>query len=176
MNSEEMFRGFSIAAGNDRFGEHIQVDGQPNDCKVSAQDTQGAMSVFELTGAMWSGPRHLHHDQDEWIYIMEGELQFEVGDKRFRAGPGESVFVPRKISHGWAPVSGEPKIIDVYQPAGKIEEFYRELGKYNRKPYVHEVLPFDEFRQFFRDHGMDLTGPPLLGKWKVENGRILQIS
>ena len=24
-------------------------------------------------------PRHLHHDQDEWIYVIDGEFEFEVG-------------------------------------------------------------------------------------------------
>src|SRR5579859_1146144 len=38
MNSEEMFLGFSVAAGNGRLGERIQVGGEPNDCKVSARD------------------------------------------------------------------------------------------------------------------------------------------
>ena len=90
----------------------------------------------------------------------------------------------------WACVSGKPvlepaqrgvlahgKIINVYQPAGKVEEFFRELGKYNGKPYVHEVLSIDEFRRLFHDHGMELLGPPLLGEWKVEeDGRITQIA
>src|SRR6202795_3028681 len=173
MKNEEMFLGFSVAAGDDRLGEHIKLGGEPNDCKVSAQDTDGAMCVFEFTG-MGGGPRHLHHDQDEWIYVIEGEFDFELGDKRFRVGAGESVFIPRKVPHVWACVSGKPgKIINVYQPAGKVEEFFRELGKYNGKPYVHEVLSIDEFRRLFHDHGMDLLGPPLLGEWKVnEGGRI----
>ncbi|HZE27069.1 MAG TPA: cupin domain-containing protein, partial [Terriglobales bacterium] len=121
---------------------------------------------------------HLHYDQDEWIYVIDGELQFEVGDKRFRVGAGESVFIPRKVPHVWACVSGKPgKIINVYQPAGKMEEFFRELGKYNGKLYVHEALSIDEFRRLFHDHGMDLLGPPLLGKWKVEeDGRITRIA
>src|ERR1700724_2631558 len=63
MKSEEMFVGFSVAAGKDRFGEHIKIGGEPNDCKVSARDTNGAMCVFEITGAS-CGPRHLHYDQD----------------------------------------------------------------------------------------------------------------
>jgi DNA-binding transcriptional MerR regulator len=177
MKTEEMFMGFSVAAGKDRFGETIRVGGEPNDCKVSAQDTHGAMCVFELTGGIWSGPRHFHHDQDEWIYILAGDFHFEVGDRKFRAGPGESVFLPRKVPHGWACVSGNPgKVIDVYQPAGKMEEFFREAGKYKGEPYAHEALTFDEFRQLFRDHGMDLAGPPLFGEWKVEGGRIVQIA
>src|SRR5690348_14203914 len=47
MESEEMFLGFSVAVGKDRFGEEIKLGGEPNDCKVSAQDTDGAMCVFE---------------------------------------------------------------------------------------------------------------------------------
>jgi quercetin 2,3-dioxygenase len=177
MKSEEMFLGFSVAAGKDRSGEHIRLGGEPNDCKVSVQDTDGAMCVFEFTGG-GGGPRHLHHDQEEWIYIIDGEFQFEVGEKRYRVGRGESVFIPRKVPHVWACVSGKPgKIINVYQPAGKMEDFFRELGKYHGKPYVHEALSIDEFRQLFHDHGMDLLGPPLLGKWKVEeDGRIREIT
>jgi len=180
MKSEEMFLGFSVAAGDDRCGEHIKLGGpggEPIDCKVAAQDTNGAMCVFEFN-CISGGPGHFHYDQDEWIYVMDGEFQFEVGDKRFRVGTGESVFIPRKVPHVWACVSGKPgKIINVYQPAGKMEEFFRELGKYNGKPYVHEALSIDEFRQLFHDHGMDLLGPPLLGEWKVEkDGRITQIA
>ncbi len=175
MKSEEMFVGFSVDAGKDRFGEHIKLAGEANDCKVSAKDTDGAMCVFEFTGGS-SGPRHLHFEQDEWIYVIDGEFEFDVGDKRFRVGAGESVFIPRKVPHAWACMSGTPgRIINVYQPAGRMEEFVRELGKYNG-PYVHEVVSIDEFRRLFDDHGMDLLGPPLAGKWKVEeDGRITQI-
>src|SRR5687767_6072651 len=35
MKTEEMFTGFSVAAGRDRFGERIELGGEPNDCKVS---------------------------------------------------------------------------------------------------------------------------------------------
>src|SRR5258705_6637928 len=88
MKNEEMFAGFSVAAGKDRFDEHIKLGGEPVDCKVSGKDTDGAMCIFEVT-AGW--PRHLHHDQDEWIYVIDGEVEFEIGKKRFRLGAGESV-------------------------------------------------------------------------------------
>src|SRR3954447_24710399 len=122
METQEMFAGFSVAAGEDRFDERITLGGEPNDCKVSAQDTNGAMCVFEFTGA-GGWPRHLHHEQDEWIYIIDGEFEFHIGDKRMRLGAGESVFLPRKVSHVWACASDKPgKIINTYQPAGKMED------------------------------------------------------
>ena len=42
--------GFSVAAGGDRFGERVKLGGEPNDCKVSGKNTEGAMCVFEFTG------------------------------------------------------------------------------------------------------------------------------
>src|ERR1041384_2532523 len=61
MSPGEMFVGFSVAAGDDRFGEHIILGGpggEPIDCKGSAQDTGRAMSVFEFIGHS-GGPRRI---------------------------------------------------------------------------------------------------------------------
>jgi DNA-binding transcriptional MerR regulator/quercetin dioxygenase-like cupin family protein len=171
MTTEEMFVGFSVAAGKDRFNEHIKLGGpggEPNDCKVSGKDTDGAMCVFEFTGAS-GGPPHLHHDQDEWIYVVEGEFEFHVGNKRFHLSAGESVFMPRKVAHMWGCVSGKPgSIINVYQPAGKMEEFFRELGKPPKdlitaeqmveKTYTEEQVK--SLCRLFEAHGMDLLPPP----------------
>jgi DNA-binding transcriptional MerR regulator/quercetin dioxygenase-like cupin family protein len=171
MTTEEMFVGFSVAAGKDRFDEQIKLGGpggEPNDCKVSVKDTDGGMCVFEFTGAS-GGPPHLHHDQDEWIYIVEGEFEFHVGNKRFHLSAGESVFMPRKVAHMWGRVSGQPgKIINVYQPAGKMEEFFRELGKPPKdlitaeqmvdKTYTEEQVK--SLCRLFEAHGMDLLPPP----------------
>jgi DNA-binding transcriptional MerR regulator/quercetin dioxygenase-like cupin family protein len=169
MNSEQMFAGFTVAAGNDRFDEHLTLGGEPNDCKVSARDTDGAMCVFEFNGkGGW--PRHLHYQQDEWIYIIEGEFDFKVADKRFRAGAGESVFLPRKVSHVWCCVSQKPgKIVNVYLPAGKMEEFFREIARpFKDLPTAEQVVnksyteeQVKSLHRFFDTHGMDLLGPPL---------------
>ena len=35
------------------------------------------MCVFEFTG-MSGGPRHLHHDQDEWVYVVNGEFSLKL--------------------------------------------------------------------------------------------------
>ena len=177
MSSEEMFAGFKLASGEARFNEEVKLRGEPVDCKVSGRDTGGAMCVFEFTGSS-SGPRRLHRDQDEWIYVVGGELMFVVGERQFRASAGESVFVPRQTARAWVSANGRPaRIVDVYQPAGQMEEFFREVRKYNGGPPIHEVLSFDEFRGLFREHGMEVVGPPLGGEknWKVESGRIVQV-
>jgi DNA-binding transcriptional MerR regulator/quercetin dioxygenase-like cupin family protein len=170
MKTEELFQGFSVAAGDDRFGEHIKLGGpkgEPVDCKLSSQDTAGEMCIFELSSdAGW--PQHLHKDQDEWIYVIAGEIEVQIDKQQFRVGPGESVFIPRNVAHLWGNLSGQPgKVINVYQPAGKMEEFFRELGKYDGNPAFHEALSVAEMQQFFETYGMELLGPPL--GWQ-ENG------
>ena len=173
MKTEEMFEGFSVAAGQARFGEQVKLGGEPIDCKVSGRDTDGAMCIFEFTGH-GGGPRHFHYQQDEWLYILEGEFDFEVGGKRFKAGAGECVYIPRKVKHAWgSPNPG--KVINAYQPAGKIEQFFREVGKSSGKPAIHEALSLQEMHDLFEAHGMDLCGPPIQGQFRVEDGRIIQV-
>ena len=167
MKTDEMFAGFSVPAGGDRLGEHIKLGGEPVDCKLSARDTDGAMSIFEFTSG-W--PRHLHREQDEWIYVVDGEFEFVVGAEQFRLGAGESVFLPREVAHVWGPVGGKPgKVINVYQPACKMEEFFREIGNLKNLPTREDVLNetyTDEqvtaLRRVFDAHGMDLLGPGLI--------------
>ncbi len=176
MNSDEMFAGFRVASGEARFNEAVKIGGEPNDCKVSSRDTEGAMCVFEFAGSS-SGPRRVHRDQDEWIYVIAGELILDVAGRQFRAGAGESVFIPRQTSFAWASTTGGPaRILDVYQPAGRIEDFFREVGKYNNGTPIHEALSFDDFCRLFNEHGMKVTGPPIVGDWKVEDGRMILMS
>jgi mannose-6-phosphate isomerase-like protein (cupin superfamily) len=165
MKSEEMFVGFNVAAGDDRFDEHLKLGGYPVDCKVSAKDTDGAMCIFEFTTG-W--PCHLHHEQDEWIYVVDGDLELVVGEKRFRAGAGESIFIPRKVAHVWGPVGDEScKIINIYQPAGKIEEFLREVGNLKNLPTREDVInktytdeQISTLRRLFGAYDMELLPPP----------------
>lgn len=165
MKSEEMFVGFSVAAGGDRFDEHLELGGQPVDCKVSAKDTGGTMCIFEFTTG-W--PCHLHHEQDEWVYVVDGDLELQAGDKRFRAGAGESIFIPRKVPHIWGPAGDEPcRIINIYQPAGKIEEFLREVGNMRDLPTREDVVnktytdeQISSLDRLFSAYAMELRAPP----------------
>ncbi len=174
MTNEEMFVGFRVAAGRDRFDAQISLGEEPIHCKLSGRDTGGTLSVFEFAGTH-IGPRHLHEEQDEWVYVISGSFDFEVGARKFRAAEGESVFLPRKVAHVWISATDPPgRTIVVHQPAGRMEEFFREVGKFDDPP-IHEALSFDEFCRLFQQHGMQLVGPPPEG-WAVEDGRIVRLA
>jgi len=74
----------------------------------------------------------------------------------FGVRPCESVFAPRKIAHIWASVSDKPaKMMIVFQPASKMEAFFREVGKLAGLPRQ------EEFQRLFRAHGIEIVGPPM---------------
>ena len=148
-----------VPAGGDRFRKQreIQFTRTVIDTKVSTLDTDGGLSVLEITSFAKGGPaRHLHHEQDEWFYVVEGEYVIEVGEERYELGPGDSVLAPRKVAHVWAHVGeGTGRLIAALQPAGEIEAFFDELATLGSSP-EREVL-----RRVFSSHGLELTGPPL---------------
>jgi len=50
-------------------------------------------------------------------------VELEIGKNRFRLGARDSMFIPRNVEHTWGGIPS--KIINTYQPAGKIEEFFQ---------------------------------------------------
>jgi quercetin dioxygenase-like cupin family protein len=143
-----------VAAGEDRFGEHRGLGVSAIQFKVTPQDSNGIL-IIENTFREKGGPaRHLHVDQDEWFYAMEGEFIVEVGQERIRLNPGDSLLAPRQIPHVWAFVGDtRGRMLIAFMPAGKMEAFFQEVTKANAMP------PQDP--ELWRAHGMELLGPPL---------------
>ena len=112
---------FWVARDVDRLDEHLGNSISDFLFKVSAEDSQGGLSVVEIRHHSKGGPgRHVHFDQEEWFYVLEGEYVFEVGQTRFRLKPGDSAFGPRNVPHVWAFVGDQPgRILSVItQPVG----------------------------------------------------------
>jgi len=143
-----------VAAGADRFGEHRGLGISVIDFKVVPQDSSG-LFVLENTFHAKGGPaRHLHYNQDEWFYALEGEFIIEVGHERTRLQLGDSLLAPRKVPHVWAYVGDtRGRILVTFMPAGKMEAFFWEVTQANAMP------PQDP--ELWRAHGMELLGPPL---------------
>jgi mannose-6-phosphate isomerase-like protein (cupin superfamily) len=105
-------------------GESRVTSAGPVKFKISGTDTGGRYSVMETTQPA-TPPLHLHHEQDEWFYVLEGEFGFQIGESRLRLGPGGSVLAPRTLPHGYVPLSGGPaRLLIMYEPAGQMEAFF----------------------------------------------------
>lgn len=147
-----------VGPGGDRLGQPRTVlGGMHIDFKVLTRDTNGALFVIEHRDGKPGGPpKHVHHEQDEWFYILEGHYRMEVGDEQFALGPGDSVLAPRKVPHVWAHVDGNPgKLLIAFQPAGLMESFFEKLSAFREMPSQPEMAAL------FAGHGMQLLGPPM---------------
>ena len=144
-----------VAAGEDRFGEHRGLGVSAIQFKVTSQDSSG-LFIIENTFQEKGGPaRHLHYDQDEWFYAVEGEFIIEVGQERIRLNPGDSLLAPCQMPHVWAYVGDtRGRMLIAFMPAGKMEAFFRKVTKVNAMP------PQDP--ELWHMHGMELIGPPLM--------------
>lgn len=150
--------GIFIHAGRDRFERPLTVlGGLRLDVKVAPRDTAGALHILEHVDEAKGGPpRHVHHEQDEWFYVLEGAYVLIVGEERFELGPGDSVFAPRGIPHVWAHTSdGTGRLLLAFQPAGAMEAFFAELAALGSAPSPSELRPL------FARHGMTVVGPAL---------------
>lgn len=154
-------KGFIVKNGEARFSEHMPMGINPNDIKISSKDTDGMVCVFEYIGKEKIGPPlHLHFDQDEVFYVIEGEYLFQSGKEQSILKVGDTIFLPRNIPHTWVQLSNKGKMIYLLQPAGKFEEFFQKFSVMTLK----ELPPMEEMQKFFMAHGMQIMGPPLSAK------------
>jgi quercetin dioxygenase-like cupin family protein len=143
-----------VRTGADRLGEPHTIGASSAAFKVLTRETVGAAFIMENVLTRKGGPpRHLHHEQDEWFYVMQGEFVFEIGTERFKLGPGDSILGPRAIPHAYAFVSESPgRLLIAFTPANRIEEFFR--GRTEGAQYSTDAARY-------KAYGLELLGGPL---------------
>jgi quercetin dioxygenase-like cupin family protein len=107
-----------------RTGEN--VPGCAHGVKASIGSTGGAFTMIEsLTGG--GAPWHVHTREDEYFYVVDGEIVVWCGKEEFYAGPGSFVFLPRGIPHAWDVKSATKATVLMMTVPAMLEEFLREF-------------------------------------------------
>ncbi|MDE3186208.1 MAG: cupin domain-containing protein [Acidobacteriota bacterium] len=143
-----------VPNGQDRLGESHSRGYSAILFKVLPRETSGNLFVIEHHNLMKGGPPlHLHLHQEEYFYVMEGEVLFQIGDTRRTLHSGDSILGPRNIPHTFLPVGGRPgRMLIAFSPAGKMEQFFRDTAIPN--PPMQDAA-------FFRRYEVELVGPAL---------------
>ncbi len=132
--------------------------------KVSGDDTNGAFGLLEVTVRAGEGsPWHVHPDEDEWFYVLEGEFTVYVGDKRLSLTPGSFAFGPKGVPHTFIGEIDGSKALIGFAPF-HFEGFLREVGE----PAEERVLPppldappdMARLLTIAERNGMQILGPP----------------
>lgn len=112
-------------------GERLRFSDAEFVVRASADTTGGAFTIIEEDAPL-DTPLHVHKNEDELWYVLEGEHIIQVGDDEFHVGPGEIVFGPRRVPHAQrrvVPRTG--RFLALFSPAG-FEGFFRELAEAER--------------------------------------------
>jgi mannose-6-phosphate isomerase-like protein (cupin superfamily) len=132
--------------------------------KTSGAETGGAFSQIETDDPHGTGPPlHLHHNEDETFYVLEGEVTVVVGDERLDLSAGDFCFGPREIAHAYVVRSERARMLVTASPAG-IEQAFVSLGVpvTGSEPPTDPVMPpMDELVRLFAGYGCEVLGPPL---------------
>ena len=135
---------------------------------VEYAETDGTLSLGEaLVRPGSEPPLHVHAREDETFYVLEGQVVFQRGHERIDAGPGDCVFMPRGLQHGFAVRTETARLLQVFTPAG-LEGAFRALSE----PAPADELPpaptgppdpavIEAMTAEFAEHGVEFTGPPL---------------
>lgn len=129
--------------------------------KATAAETGGAFLLFE--DHMERGkvtPLHSHPDEDETIYVLEGELLVHIEGEQHRVGAGGLFVAPRGCPHAFMVVSESAHVIGLQTP-GTGEAFYRECGEPATDANVARPADFALLRRVAeRSPSIELLGPP----------------
>jgi quercetin dioxygenase-like cupin family protein len=145
-------------------GEALWFLGFLTTTKATTESTAGRVAVIEHLGPRGAGsPLHVHRNEDEWFYVIDGELTFWVGGQVIAALAGSFVYGPRDIPHTFTVESEQARFLLVTEPAG-LEQFMRALSEPAERLEIPPAptAPPDmaALVQLAAEYGIEVLGPP----------------
>jgi quercetin dioxygenase-like cupin family protein len=129
--------------------------GGPLNFKVRSDQTNGSLTALENVIPPGEGPPlHTHENEDEFWYLIDGDLRFKLGSEVHTAPQGSFVFVPRGTPHNFQNVGAQPARILVMFTPGGMEAFFERFAELSAPDP-------SAFKTIGGGVGMDVVGPPL---------------
>lgn len=132
--------------------------------KAAGAQTGGSFSQVESVDPRGSAtPLHLHRNEEESFFVIEGELSLLVDGEWTELAAGDYALVPRGVPHAYVVRSELARMLVTFSPAG-FEQAFLDLGVAvadSPEPPVETVIPSPaEISQAFAPYGCEILGPP----------------
>ena len=127
--------------------------------KVRAVQTNGMLTVVETIAPPGEGPPlHVHANEDEVLYTLEGTLRFRLDDEVQQASAGTFAFIPRGTAHTWQNLGDAPaRLLVVFTPAGEgVERFFERFAELRE-----DEVGLEAFARLASEADTTVVGPPL---------------
>jgi quercetin dioxygenase-like cupin family protein len=96
---------------------------------ADSADTACQFALVEFEGGPGGEPPlHVHRNEDELFYVLEGTLNVFRGFEEITLKPGESAFLPRNVPHTFKIMSQHARFLGYITPAG-FEGYFRDLAR-----------------------------------------------
>jgi mannose-6-phosphate isomerase-like protein (cupin superfamily) len=136
-------------------GRSVQIRTSTCTFKATGNETHGHFGLFEFVmaaGTNGASP-HIHKELTEMFYVVEGEIELVLGDRRIVAEPKTFMLVPENTPHGFSNVGQtQATLLIMFCPADSREQYFEglaELTKDGRQPTQEELLDlmqrFDQY-------------------------------
>ncbi len=133
--------------------------------KATSKETDGALMLFEDQMSQGKATPLHTHDEDEALYVLEGELLVHVDGHNHRVGPCGFAFAPRGVVHAFLVTSPLARLL-CWQTPASAEAFYRDASE-RADPTSDPDGPVDFARVITaakQTGGMQIVGPPPFGQ------------
>jgi quercetin dioxygenase-like cupin family protein len=145
-------------------GEAFWLLGMLETIKISGNDTGGQFGLVEIVAPEGVGsPWHVHPEEDEWFYVLEGEMTVWIADTRHSLKAGSFAYGPKGVPHTFYAEGGGARALVGFAPM-QFEGFLREVGEpapervvpppLDHHPDVATLIPIAE------RNGLVILGPP----------------
>lgn len=99
--------------------------------KATSEQTNGAFVLFEEQSQRGKAtPLHLHPNEDETFYVLEGEVRVHIDGIEHVGAPGSFVAIPRGVPHAFTVTSATARVLTMLIPGSPAAEaFFRDAGE-----------------------------------------------
>ncbi len=130
--------------------------------KATAAETGGRFLLIEdRMERNKMTPMHLHPQQDEAIYVLDGDLLVDIDGEQHAVHRGGLFFAPRGVPHAFTVTSESAHVLSVMVD-GSGEDFYRQAGRPVTSPAdAEKPADFALLRRVAESSpSIELLGPP----------------
>jgi quercetin dioxygenase-like cupin family protein len=147
-------------------GDHFHFLNHLATVKSSHERTLSGMNAVEFTAPRGFGPPlHLHHEEDEIMYVADGEVRVEIDGEARVAGAGAVIALPARVAHTFQVTSEWATFLTVaggQREAAPFDAFVAALGAPVEEASQPQPSPIDpgHVAAVAAAHGIEILGPP----------------
>ncbi len=110
-------------------GRSVSLRGTEVVFKVESKDAAGASCTEWRAASGFDTGLHVHERLEETWYVLDGELEFRLGDETVTAAAGATVFVPPHVPHAFANRSDAPARFLLIMSPPTHDRYFDELAE-----------------------------------------------